>query len=138
MSYVSKLIFREINNLIPDLMKIEPSESINLRTYGLNNIFLKVLENTSEEMNIEISNYSLRNSVLVANPSFEIVIYYKMHIAEVASYNDPYFTYKLIYENDGISIDANSYANKLVYEWLKELKLWNSNKKDSFNTNKLY
>ena len=136
MSYVSKLIYREINNLIPDLKKIKPSERINLSNYGFKNIFLKVLENTSEEMSIEISYYSLRNSVLVANPSFEILIYCKMHIAEVVSYNDPSFTYKLIHENEGIGIDANSYANKLVYEWLKELKLWNSNKKDSFNKHK--
>lgn len=131
MSHVSKLIYREINNLIPDLRKIKPLEKIDLKAYGFANIHLIVLESTSEEMTISLSHYSLVDKILVANPSVEIDILPYERIAEVVTYKDPHFSYQLISKSEAVNSNANNHVNRLVYEWLRELRIWNCNKKGS-------
>ena len=134
MSHVSKLIYREINNLIPDLRKTKPLEKIDLNAYGFANIHLIVLESSPEEIIINLSHYSLVDKILVANPSVEIVIYPGKNSAEVVIYKDPHFTYQLITKDDYLNSNANSHVNRLVYEWLRELRIWNCNKKGGVST----
>ena len=134
MSHVSKLIYKEINNLIPDLRKIKPLEKIDLKAYGFADIHLIVLEASKEEIIINLSHYSLVERILVANPSVEIVIYPGKNCAEVVIYKDPHFTYRLITKDDYLNSNANAHVNRLVYEWLRELRIWNCNKKGGVST----
>ena len=138
MSYVSKLIYREINNLIPDLKKIKPLEQLDLKAYGFANIHLIVLESKPEEVNFILTRYNNTNGSLIANPSVEIVIYPRHKGAELVAYKAPNFTYQFLSEEDeNYNLYANSYATRLVYDWLKELKIWNCNKKDCITTNQV-
>ncbi len=134
MSNVSKLIYREINNLIPDLRKIKPLEKIDLKAYGFADIHLIVLESSQEEIVINLSHYSKVKRLLVANPSVEIVIYPGKNSAEVVIYKDPHFTYHLITREAVIYSSAYNHVNRLVYEWLRELRIWNCNKNGNIST----
>lgn len=135
MSQVSKLIYKELKSLIPDIQNLKPFEKHDLKAYGFANIHLIILEATSHEINIILSHYDNKSGVLVSNPSVEIAIYPYEHKAEVVMYKDRNFTYQLFmdteFDNETDNVNACSYVNRLVYEWLKELKFWSCNKRES-------
>ena len=134
MKQVSKLIYREITNLIPDIAKLKPLTKTDLKAYGFANIYVFILESKQEEINFILTHYTATRGVLIPNPTTEIVIYPYQNRAEVVTYRDPYFSYQIFPDTGYLDINANYQANKLVYEWLKDLKVWKQRQESNLST----
>lgn len=117
------------------MKSLKPFEKHDLKAYGFANIHLIVLEATQQEINLILSHYDNKNGVLISNPSIEIAIYPYEHKAEVVMYKDKNFSYQLFMDaeldSEPDNQNAKSYVNRLVYEWLKELKFWSCNKRET-------
>ena len=66
------------------------------------------------------------SDALVPNPSVEFILFPKKQSAEVFSYNDIKFSYQIINQDDAFSMGANNYVNRLVYEWLRDIRFRNT------------
>ena len=137
MSQVTKQIYRELNKLIPELEELQPFEKLELTANGFAAIQLMVLDTSAHEMQVILSRYDPKRGVLLSNPSIEMTVYPEEQEAEVVTYKDKNFAYQLLMDaeldNEPDNQHARSYANRLVYEWLKELKGWSCSKGESLS-----
>ena len=127
MSLVSKQIYRKLNNLFPDLQKIEPFTKVDFKKKGYPDINLIVLESTPEEINFILTRHENERGQLIANPSIEIAINTKEKTANVITYKDPYYFHTAVPEPDEIGTIALCQANRFLYDWLKDLGSWKRN-----------
>ena len=134
MKQVSKLIYREITNLIPTIAELTPQTQIDLNSYGFANMYIFIVESTKEKIDFIITQYTSHKGILIPNPTTEIIIYPYRHRAEVVKYKDPYFCYQVFPDTEYLDINANYQANKLVYEWLKDLKVWRQRQESNLST----
>ena len=126
MSNVSKQIYRKINNLIPDLQKIEPFTKVELKDKGYDNIQLIVIDSEPDKIDFILTRYEKEKGQLIANPSIEIIVNPQKKAANVKVYKDPDYFHEAVSKPD-IGEIAISQANRFLYDWLKDLKNWNRN-----------
>lgn len=130
MSYLSKQIYKKINNLFPDLEKMESFKASDFKIRGAN-INMVVLDSSPEEINFVLSRYG--KGQLASNLSVEICVNPKEKTANVKTYKDDHYFHTAIPEPDQIGEIALVQANYFLYDWLKNLKNWNRNKSTSNN-----
>jgi hypothetical protein len=124
MSYVSKQIYRKINDLVPNLQKIEPFTRIDLKDKGYQDIQLMVIDSHPDKVRFILTRYDNENGQLIANPSVEIVANPINQTANVKVYKDIDYFHAAVSKPE-IGEIALSHANRFLYDWLKDLKNWN-------------
>lgn len=123
MSQVSKLIYHEIIGLIPNIHKIKPFKKTRLKTYCNADVLLIVLKSELDEIDLILTQYAVQNSNLVPSPTMEIIIRPSLRNAEIVVYQDRNISYRKI-SDKGSDPEQQATVNRLVYEWLKDLKFY--------------
>ena len=129
MSYVSKEIYRKINNLFPDLQQKKPFTATDFKIKGAN-INMVVLDSAPEEINFVLNRYG--KGQLSANLSIEICVEPKEKKAYVKTYKDSDYFHSAIAEPSDIATVATSQVNHYLSEWLKNLKNWDRSKSSNY------
>lgn len=123
MSNVAKQIYRQIDDLFPDLQHIEPFTKVDLSSKGLPDIQVVVFESTPDRINFILSRYCQKeNGRLVANPSIEISANPQTKTANVVTYKDDHYFHAATPKAIEIGVLAQSQANGFLYDFLRDIK----------------
>lgn len=118
---VSRQIYRELSELLPDLQKFSPFDRVSLAEKGLPEINAVVFETLPDRINFILSRHIEENGRTVANPCFEISVNPEMEVANVVTCKNDHYFHDAKPEPGEIGTMAQTQANRLLYLWLKNL-----------------
>lgn len=118
-----EILFKKINDLIPNLDTIQPGEGIKLKAAGFMDLSINVLWRETDKTTISMTHYYKQNGDLVPDPDMEIAIYPSRKMAEALSYQDSY-SYQVVYPEPGkVYPKLKSELNRFLNTWLNNIEM---------------
>lgn len=119
---VSKQIYRELNELLPDMQHFLPFDRVNLAELGLPEINVVVFDVAQDNINFILGHHVLRDGRKIANPCFEITVNPESETANVVTYRDDHYFHDVTEDAQGVGTMKQAHANLLLFRWLSRLR----------------